>query len=366
MTNKVRAEGIKLKFQVKNHDFQLAINTTLPGKGVTAIFGPSGSGKTTLLRCIAGLTKAEHGELVVNGEDWQKQNAQKKHRFIPVHKRDLSYVFQEASLFAHLNVEDNIRYGIKRRKTNISAEEYQQILNMLDIEALLYRLPDKLSGGERQRVAIARALVTKPALLLMDEPLSSLDDARKQQILPYLEELKNHADIPILYVTHSMQEVTRLADHVLLLQNGKVAVQGGINQVFSQQICNDGELTGTVINVTATEKDEKWHLMCFSFDNHHLWLADSGEALHQEYRVRIPASDVSISLEGDSKSSILNRLKAQISHIKPCDNQARCLVYLNIGNQSLVAQITQKSASELELVPDMPVWVQIKSAAIIR
>lgn len=344
-----------------NNDFILDIDTCLPGSGVTAIFGPSGAGKTTLLRCIAGLTKFPEGLLIFNGDTWQDGM-----QFVATHKRNLSYVFQEASLFSHLTVEQNIQYGLKRRQANLSDTEYAKLMNMLDIQSLLTRMPDKLSGGERQRVAIARALVTKPKLLLMDEPLSSLDDTLKQQILPYLEQLKRVTDIPILYVTHSMQEVTRLADQVLLLRDGQVEAQGSINEVFSQQHCDDDEFIGTVIDVIATAKDEKWHLTEFRFGDNNLWLADSGEVLQQAYRVRVPASDVSITLNADTQSSIVNRLQAKVVSINPCMNKAKCLVNLTAGQQPLVAQITQKSASDLNLVANMKVWVQIKSAALIR
>jgi molybdate transport system ATP-binding protein len=200
----------------------------------------------------------------------------------------------------------------------------------------------------------------------MDEPLASLDDGLKQQILPYLENLKHASNIPIIYVTHSIQEVSRLADNVVLIDNGKVRANGPINQVFAATDCGKSENIGTVLQGTVTGREEKWKLIKFSFADSHLWLTDTGEALDKCYRIRIPAKDVSISLCDEHNSSILNRIPATIESIEVCEQQATCLIHLRIQKQSLVSQITQKSAWELSLKSGMQVWAQIKSAAILR
>ena len=372
----------QLNTKFKTHfasGFAIDVELNLPSKGITIVFGPSGSGKTTLIRCIAGLVKSESGYLKVNNEVWQDDDS-----FLKPHQREVGYVFQEASLFPHLSVSQNIEYGLKRalKKVHVSAStayrespEYQKIIAMLGIEKLLDRRPQKLSGGERQRVAIARALLNKPKLLLMDEPLASLDEHLKEQILPYLEELPKITNIPIIYVTHSMREVARLADHVVVMQKGKVQSTGSFNQVFAME--QNADSSGihlrdiaTVLQGTFTERESDWQLLKFEFQGGHFWLSDSGESLNKQYRVRIPAKDISISLCDENQSSILNRLPAKVIAVQSYENSANCLVRLKLitpsSGTTLVAQITRKSAHEMGLAPDMSVWAQIKSVSLLR
>ena len=207
--------GIQARFRLERAGFTLDVDLDLPARGVTALFGHSGSGKTTLLRCIAGLERAPGGRLVVNGDVWQDG-----HQLRPTHQRPLGYVFQEASLFDHLSVMNNLRYGL-RRVGGASARGLDQAVELLGIAHLLDRKPARLSGGERSRVGIARALAVGPKLLLMDEPLAALDLARKQEILPYLERLHRELDIPVVYVSHAPDEVARLADHIVAMDAGR-------------------------------------------------------------------------------------------------------------------------------------------------
>ena len=200
--------GIDARFRLDWPGFSLDVDLALPGRGVTALFGHSGSGKTTLLRCIAGLERAAQGRLAVDGEVWQDAGS-----WLPPHQRPIGYVFQEASLFAHLTVLGNLRYGMKRI-SGAQRVSLDHAIELLGIGHLLDRKPDRLSGGERQRVGIARALAVSPRLLLMDEPLAALDLKRKQEILPYLERLHDELSIPVLYVSHSPDEVARLADYL--------------------------------------------------------------------------------------------------------------------------------------------------------
>ena len=202
----------------------------LPGSGITVLFGASGSGKTSVLRCVAGLERAHPGLVVVDGEVWQDDTAQV---FLPTHQRALGYVFQESSLFAHLDVLGNLRYGLKRARSAQAEATLQTAIELLGIGRLLQRRPGQLSGGERQRVAIARALATSPRLLLLDEPMAALDLARRQEIMPWLERLRDELHIPMLYVTHSADELARLADHLVVLEGGQVKAAGPVDQVLS-------------------------------------------------------------------------------------------------------------------------------------
>ncbi|MBS3934962.1 MAG: molybdenum ABC transporter ATP-binding protein, partial [Sulfuritalea sp.] len=221
-------DEIHARFRHAYPGFTLAVDLTLPGRGVTALFGHSGSGKTTLLRCIAGLERAQ-GRLTVNGETWQDDAS-----FLPTHRRALGYVFQEASLFSHLTVRGNLDYGMKRCPRRPAAAEFEKTVDLLGIGALLERKPERLSGGERQRVAIARALLTLPRLLLMDEPLASLDPARKNEIIPYLERLHGALEIPVLYVSHATDEVARLADHIVVMADGRALASGPLGATLAR------------------------------------------------------------------------------------------------------------------------------------
>ena len=211
------------QFKLDYGTFKLDVDLRLPSSGITVLFGHSGSGKTTLLRCIAGLQHAPQGFLSINGSIWQDSDNK---LFLPTHKRSLGYVFQEANLFAHLTVLDNLAFGLKRIMQKPNTEKFKQIVELLGIEHLMARMPERLSGGERQRVAIARALVLNPEILLMDEPLASLDAKRKQEILPFLTRLHSELNIPVLYVTHSQKEVAQLADYLVLLADGNVQAAG--------------------------------------------------------------------------------------------------------------------------------------------
>ena len=219
--------SIEASFRLNWPGFSLNVALNLPERGITALFGDSGSGKTTLLRCIAGLEHAPQGHLSVAGEVWQDQNC-----WLPPYKRPIGFVFQEVNLFSHLSVSGNLRYGMKRSRHAVPAR-LNQVIELLDIGHLLERKPEWLSGGERQRVGIARALVLNPRLLLMDEPLAALDLKRKQEILPYLERLHDELEIPLLYVSHSAEEVARLADYLVVMAQGQIIAQGNLVEVWS-------------------------------------------------------------------------------------------------------------------------------------
>ena len=341
----------------------LDVDLVLPGKGITAVFGHSGSGKTTLLRCIAGLEKSKRGNLNVNGDTWQSNKT-----FTPTHKRPLGYVFQEASLFPHLTAQGNLNYAIKRAEDKVDNAFYQRVINIMGIESILSQYPHQLSGGQRQRVAIARALLIKPRLLLMDEPLASLDSARKQEILPYLEKLRSTFDIPILYISHSMDEVARLADHIVVLSEGKAIAQGNLTDVFSRidLSLGFGDDTGAVLTGHIIERDFLWHLARVKVAGGEFWVRDGGEEIGQKVRIRVLARDVSLALTSHNDTSILNRLRAEVTEIKAGQDEAMALVRLKAGTDYIVARLTRRSVHELNIQRGQILLAQIKSAAVIR
>ena len=352
--------SIRAQFRLAYAGFTLDADLDLPGRGVTALFGPSGSGKTTLLRCIAGLERGE-GRLEVNGESWQDANS-----FMPTHRRSLGYVFQDARLFAHLDVSGNLDYG-RRRTTGTAAIARESVIELLGLGPLLDRLPERLSGGEQQRVAIARALLTAPRLLLMDEPLASLDHARKREILPYLERLHDELEIPVLYVSHAADEVTRLADHIVVMADGRALAQGPLAETLARVDLplRLGEDVGAVFEATVAERDAEWHLARVEFDGGELWVRDSGAALGQRVRLRILARDVSIAASRHDDVSIMNMLPATVTAHAAEDHPALVLVQLHVGGTALLARVTRRSAARLDLAPGREVWVQIKAVALI-
>lgn len=346
-------------------DFQLDVNLNLPGKGITAIFGASGSGKTTLLRCIAGLQAVDAGSITINGDTWHDSAVS-----LPAHQRAVGYVFQEASLFSYLTVEGNLQFAIKRAEKVQSGVDTEQVIALMGIDNLLARKPAQLSGGERQRVAIARALLINPRLLLMDEPLAALDAQRRAEILPYLERLHQEIAMPVLYVTHSLDEVTRLADYLVLLEQGRVLAQGELIEMLARTDLSFGaeQEVGAVLEGTITRRDDQWHLATVAFAGGELVVRDSqglGE-IGKSVRVRVLARDISLSLDEAQRSSILNRLPATIESITATADPAMATLQLQVGENLLLARVSQKSVSELQLQPKQQVWAQIKSVAILR
>ncbi len=354
--------SIQACFQHSYPGFGLDVALDLPGKGVTALFGPSGCGKTTLLRCMAGLTRARLGQLTVNGAVWQSGS-----NFMPTHQRPLGYVFQDANLFQHLNVRRNLMYGQQRVPAAERRIELDKVIDLLGIGHLLERLPQGLSGGERQRVAIARALLTSPRLLLMDEPLAALDLARKNEFLPYLERLHDELDIPVVYVSHAPDEVARLADTLVVMQEGRAVAVGPLTETLARLDLpiHLGEDAGVVLRARVVERDTAWHLARVEFPGGSLWVRDGGHALGHSVRVRILARDVSIALQPVSGISIQNCLTAMVEQVAGDYHPALALLRLHIGESPLLARLTQRSAAGLALEPGKQVWVQIKAVALI-
>jgi molybdate transport system ATP-binding protein len=354
--------GIHARFRLDYPGFSLDVDLDLPGRGVTALFGHSGSGKTTLLRAIAGLERVAGGRLAVNGETWQDETM-----FRPTHQRPLGYVFQEASLFPHLSVQANLEYGQKRVPAAQRRVSLEQAVGMLDIGRLLDRKPARLSGGERQRVGIARALATSPRLLLMDEPLAALDHKLKQEILPYLERLHDELDIPVLYVSHAPDEVARLADHIIVMADGRAVATGSLTDTLARLDLpiKLGEDAGVVLDAVVVERDSEWHLAHMAFAGGRLWVRDHGLPLGHAARVRILARDVSLARAPTTGTSILNTLPAVVVDSVDDAHPALTLVKLRVGESYLLARLTRRSAHALELEPGQSVYAQIKAVALI-
>jgi len=307
------SDGVLARFSIEYPGFSLGVELRLPGSGVTALFGPSGSGKTTCLRAIAGLERPRGGYLSVNGEVWQDDA---KSIFVPTHRRPLGYVFQEPSLFSHLSVRGNLEYGLKRATRAGEGDGLERTAEILGIAALLDRGPEKLSGGERQRVAIARALLTRPRLLLLDEPLASLDLRRRHEILPYLERLHDELEIPSIYVSHMPDEVARLADHLVLLDKGSVVASGPLQETLARldlpaAFTDDA---GVFIEARIAGHDQADELTRLDFAGGTIYVPRRRPPTAAgKVRCRIEARDVSLTLQKQAGTSILNIIPSSSS-----------------------------------------------------
>jgi molybdate transport system ATP-binding protein len=366
----VNAAVNHIRLTLPRADFSLNVDLTLPGTGITVLFGASGSGKTSLLRCVAGLERAAKAPaskavVAISGEVWQDDAAG---IFLPTWRRPLGYVFQEASLFDHLDVRGNLDFGQKRVKPAQARATLDVAIELLGISTLLTRRPHQLSGGERQRVAIARALATQPRMLLLDEPLASLDQARRQDVLPWLERLRDELKIPMLYVTHASDEVARLADTLVVLERGQVQACGPVAQVLAQAGVPGvaGEDLGALLHATVDECDKRWQLARVSFDGGALWLRDTGLPLGRQVRVRVLARDVSIATEKPARTSIQNLLPCVIEALTLDAHPSQTLARLRCGESMLLARLTSRAVDALALAPGQSVWAQVKSVALIE
>ena len=352
------AATLDIALQLTRGDFRLDVELRLPARGTSVVFGPSGCGKSTLLRAIAGLEPHTTGVLRVAGQCWQDAST-----CLPAHRRAVGMVFQHSGLLPHLSVRDNLRYGWKRAGAATSLLD--DWIERLALTPLLARKPDSLSGGERQRVALARAMACAPKLLLLDEPLSALDAPRRAEILPFLEAVRRDAGIPLLYVTHAVEEVARLADHLVLLEAGKAVAHGPALELLNRPdmplVLRDD--AGVVLEAWVIERD------------HHglLSLHTAVGVLHAHgpahpagtpLRVRIQARDVSLALQQHEDTSLLNLLPAtllDLAELAGGQIQAR----LNAGGHPLLARISHRSVERLQLQPGMALWAQIKAVALL-
>ncbi len=373
-----REHRLRLKLARAN-GFTLDLDLQLPGHGITVLFGPSGSGKTTVLRCVAGLEPADVAVVDIAGTCWQDST---RGWSLPTWRRPLGYVFQEASLFDHLDVRGNLEFGYRRARSASGAASgpLEEAVALLGIGHLLARRPHELSGGERQRVAIARAMATQPRLLLLDEPLSSLDPARRRDILPWLERLRDTQQVPMLYVTHSVDEMVRLADTLVLMDQGRAVACGPAAEVLrrTEVAAAQGDEAGVLLHGEVTQPDTAWHLMQVRFAGGSLWLRDTGCEIGQAVRVRVMARDVSLALDRPQATSVQNLLPCTVREVSIDPQQpSQVLVVLACGDANsdakgeaaqgvtMLARITARAAHQLALVPGVPVWAQVKAAALV-
>lgn len=352
---------IEVRYRVRRDAFRLEAEFSIPSRGITALFGPSGAGKTTLLRAIAGLETPDSGFLRVGDETWYSDAGG-----LAAHDRPLGYVFQEASLFPHLSVRRNLRYGFDRVADAERRIPFDDAVAWLGIGHLLDRDPAGLSGGERQRVAIARALLTSPRLLLLDEPVASLDAAGKAEILPYLERLHGELEIPVLYVSHSPDEVARLADHMILMDAGCVLAAGPIRELLTRfdLPLAFGPEAEAIVEGAVGEHDDEFALTYVDFGGGRFSVARKDLPIGRPVRLRVLARDVSLTLERQSNTSILNVFAATVEEVAE-DRPGRCTVRLSIGKELLLAQITRKSAAALGLERDQQLFAQVKSVSVL-
>ncbi len=360
------SETIRAAFKGVLGSFALDAGFTAPAKGVTALFGPSGCGKTSVLRCIAGLLRV-NGMCEIAGEVWQNENG----AFLPTHKRPLGYVFQEASLFPHLSVRRNLLFGAPRHDHDDGRAKiaFDEVVELLGITALLDRSPARLSGGERQRVAIGRALLSQPKLLLMDEPLSALDRATKNEILPFLERLRDRLSLPIIYITHSIAEVERLADQIVLMHKGRVIGAGRLEEIESDPalplaLARDAAVT---LDGVVQASDEAYGLVTLEVRGGSLTVPAPSAPPGERRRIRIIAGDVSLAREAPKLSSILNVLPARVVSMKAVDAN-EIVAVLALGPDGLgarlLSRVTRKSWEALGLTQGMSVHAQVKAVAL--
>lgn len=352
-----------VNLQWQRRGFALDVAFDVPAQGITAVFGASGCGKTTLLRCIAGLDRADTGQVSLEGACWQNSA---RNIFVPTHRRRLGYVFQDAALLDHLTVAGNLEYGYRRTPLAERSVSLDQAVDWTGIGSLLARRTQGLSGGERSRVAIARALATSPRLLLMDEPLAALDTQAKSDILPYLERLHRELSIPVLYVSHALDEVARLADHMVYLEQGRQLAAGDLSAMLTRPDLplSHSDEASAVIDARVQGLDAKYRLATLEFNGQKLHVPDSGLTLGASARVRILARDVSLSREWHDDTSILNIFPVTLVSLHE-DRPAQVLVGLEAAGVTLLARVTRKSWHELGLAVGQRVYAQVKSVALL-
>ena len=358
--------SIVARLKLARDDFTLDVDLHLPGRGISALFGHSGSDKTSCLRCLAGLERAASAYIEVNGEVWEDST---RRYFQAPHLRPVGYVFQEASLFPHLSVRGNLAFGWRRVAPAERKVSLDQACQLLGIGHLLDRRPATLSGGEAQRVGIARALLSSPRLLLMDEPLAALDGPRKREILPFLERLHDELDIPLIYVSHAQDEVARLADHLVLLSDGKALASGPIGETLARLDLPMalGDDAGVIIEGLVSAYDADYQLLSLQLPatEMNLRVTHAPMAVGQTLRAKVHARDISLSQHNSEASSILNRLPVTVVSEQAADNSAHVLIRLDAGGTPLLARITRYSRDQLGIHPGQHLWAQIKAVAVL-
>lgn len=350
---------LELNFTRPLGNYNMDIDVTLPASGTTAIFGVSGAGKTSLINVISGLARPQTGRIVLNG---RVLNDVSKQICLAPEQRHVGYVFQDARLFPHYSVQGNLQYGMAKEM----AEQFDNLVALLGIKHLLGRYPASLSGGEKQRVAIGRALLTAPELLLLDEPLASLDIPRKRELLPYLQRLVQEVHIPMLYVSHSLDEIQHLADKVLVLEAGKVKAFGDLEEVWASSVMHPWlppEQQSTILHVTVIAQHPHYAMTALALGEQPIWVNFLDRLPGDMVRIRIPSSDVSLTLQPPQQTSIRNILAAQV--IASIETLGQVEVQLNVSGRVLWARISPWARDDLGITPGQWLYAQIKSVSII-
>lgn len=343
--------------KLQREDFFMDAKFTIPEKGVLGIFGDSGSGKTTLLRCLAGLEKNVRGRIEVDSEVWLDE-----YKNLSSQQRNIAYVFQEGRLFPHMTVEKNLQYGASRSHAQNSGVDRDHLLDLLNIAHLLKRYPHQLSGGEKQRAAIGRALFKKPKMLLLDEPLVSLDKKRKQEILPYLEILHEELRVPMLYVSHDLDEMLRFCDYMLVMEKGKTVFSGNIRDalVLPESPLATIDNAAAVLEGTVSKQEKDFDISTVHTVNGNKFQVPGLMPIGKHVRLIIFASDVSVAKNKAVDSSILNIIEGEVSAVLD-KKDGRVLLQINCNQETLLSLISVKSFQLLQLATNKKIYVQVKA-----
>ncbi|MBF0446997.1 MAG: molybdenum ABC transporter ATP-binding protein [Magnetococcales bacterium] len=357
---------LESRFSLTRGHFTLNSQLSIDLTGITGLFGPSGGGKTTYLRCLAGLERATDGYIGFGDQIWQDES---NNIFLPPFNRPVGVVFQESRLFHHLTVRENLFFGRSRSKGAEQRVSWQDTLDILELTALLDRLPENLSGGEQQRVAIGRAILTGPKLLIMDEPLASMDHQGKKKILQYILQIHKRLQLPILHVSHDMGEILQLADHLALMDQGRILANGPVSEIITRldlPLAHQSDAS-TLLSAQVVHQDPHFHISTLAFGQSRELIQVPSQQLtgSETVRVRIYAKDVSLTLRRPEQTSILNIFSAHVVEIV-AENPAQYMVKLSISGTPILSRITKKSLETLQIKAGLSLFVQVKSVALER
>jgi molybdate transport system ATP-binding protein len=356
---------LSLDLQVSFSGFEVVVDEDLRLEGITGIFGPSGGGKSTLLRVIAGLESGARGSVIFDGEVWQGND---RRSFVPAYRRPVGYVFQDARLFTHLDVAGNLKFAERRVGVSRGKISYDELVSAFDLSSLLDRGVNSLSGGERQRVAIARTLMTCPRLLLLDEPLVGLDGGRKSEILPYLDTLSSGFGIPVIYVSHSVDEMARLADRVVLLEEGRVLSHGTAVEVLNSEYVQHSEAgmePGTIFEAIVREHLPDMQLSRLEFHGQSIYVPIvAHRAAGSPFRLHVRAGDVALAMNEPRLMSFRNVLRGKVSGLAGKEGSGFVVASVEVNGTVLRSRITRHACEELGLRQGMPVYALLKTASL--
>ncbi len=353
---------LEMNIRLPRDRFDLQLKETLEINTIWAIMGPSGCGKTSLLRCLAGLESHAMGRITFDGKVWQDTENKV---FVPPEQRGIGYIFQESRLFPHLSVMDNLVFARRRAPADRPSPDFNEIIGQLGIEALLGRNIARLSGGEKQRIALARTLLNGPRMLLMDEPLASLDQDSKVAILPVLRSIHSQFNIPVMMVSHSREDVAWLADQLILMESGEVVEQGSCKSLMNRAgspLANDGHAL-SILDARVIRHDQYYPLTELELDNQTLLVNKIDRGLGTKVRVVLPAHEISILLEDISETSVQNRLAVTVTDIRELGSH-HVLLSLRLLEQTVLALITRKSLDQLRLKPGRKVFAHFKASCL--